>query len=425
MKKANNNKLHSSKNHVFSSSLLPSSSLISTFATVSESINISESIYGQDFHCDHDETDSIHEERSKCSCHEENQQVQRENTESKNTRDKRNHTCQNYFKENNLSLPPPLPEPIYSFHRRVLPTSLIQLSSPDGKRLFQQSLIAQTAESFFPLSEQFLNQSDPAYCGITSLIMVLNAFGIDPNVRWKGGWRWYGSEDMILDSCCVDSERVKRAGISMEEFTSLGRCQGLEIETKRPIPLDCDSVINSNDSEQFYNVESFRKDIMQMVQNPPPFESNEKIEFNDEKNDCGFIVVSFARTSLGQTGDGHFSPIAAYHEASDRCLILDVARFKYGPYWVKVPDLYEATRPLDSITNKSRGWLMNYPPKSNSLNGQSNEGKVTKGYKYAGSKTIDEVKRPAEVVPVVQRGTNIDVCPVNKIKIKYCTVAKK
>lgn len=30
--------------------------------------------------------------------------------------------------------------------------------------------------------------------------------------------------------------------------------------------------------------------------------------------------------------DGHFSPVAAYHEERDMALILDVARFKYSPY---------------------------------------------------------------------------------------------
>ena len=37
---------------------------------------------------------------------------------------------------------------------------------------------------------------------------------------------------------------------------------------------------------------------------------------------------------LGQTGDGHFSPIGGYDAASDQVLLLDVARFKYPPHWV-------------------------------------------------------------------------------------------
>ena len=43
-----------------------------------------------------------------------------------------------------------------------------------------------------------------------------------------------------------------------------------------------------------------------------------------------------------RTGGGHFSPIGGYHEPSDSALVLDVARFKYPPYWVHLPALWEA-----------------------------------------------------------------------------------
>jgi glutathione gamma-glutamylcysteinyltransferase len=337
-----------------------------------------------------------------------------------NNDDDFSHTCRDDYITENLPLPPPLPEPKYSFHRRVLPSSLTQLSSPNGKKLFKEALLSGTAEAFFPLSEQFLNQSDPAYCGVTSLIMILNAFGIDPNVRWKGGWRWYGSEDMILEACCINPERVKRAGILMKEYQSLGRCQGLKVEMKRPTPLVSVEVDGSSSgSEKFYTIDDFRDDIKAMVKNPPIFErdgggGSATTNSNGDRVG-GFIVVSFARGSLGQTGDGHYSPIAAYHESSDRCLILDVARFKYGPYWVSVSDLYESTRPVDVMTNKSRGWFLNYPPKSSM--GNNIEG-------YRGAKAIDEVQRPAEVVPLVGSGSKIEPCPVGKIKVHYCSVGK-
>jgi glutathione gamma-glutamylcysteinyltransferase len=40
------------------------------------------------------------------------------------------------------------------------------------------------------------------------------------------------------------------------------------------------------------------------------------------------LVTSFSRKALGQTGDGHFSPIGAYNANRKMVLILDVARFK-------------------------------------------------------------------------------------------------
>lgn len=56
-------------------------------------------------------------------------------------------------------------------------------------------------------------------------------------------------------------------------------------------------------------------------------------------------------------GGGHFSPVGGYHASSDSVLVLDVARFKYPPYWVSVPKLWEASRSVDEMTGRSRGWF--------------------------------------------------------------------
>ena len=296
------------------------------------------------------------------------------------------HTCQDNYIDMNLPLPPPLPEPKYSFHRRILPSSLIQFSSPEGRTLFKEALLNEHAEAFFPLAEQFLNQSDPAYCGVTTLIMVLNAIGIDPNVRWKGGWRWYGNEDMILNSCCINSERVRRAGILMEEFQSLGVCQGLEVEMKRPICANTDNSMHVQ-----YTVDDFRKDVIQMVRNPPRYHMDDGHHIVNDNPTGGFMVVSFSRLALDQTGEGHYSPVAAYHEETDRCLVLDVARFKYAPYWVSIHDLYNATKPYDALTRKSRGWFMVYPPHE----------------KFQGTKTMNEAKRDANLIPLASGDIHI------------------
>jgi glutathione gamma-glutamylcysteinyltransferase len=275
---------------------------------------------------------------------------------------------------------------------------LTQLSSPQGKILFRESLLAHDAEAYFPLSEQFINQSEPAYCAVASLIMVLNAFGIDPNLRWKGGWRWYGSEEMILGQCCINAERVRQVGILLEEFASLGRCQGLSICIKRPVPLDSNNKVSD---EGFYDLDEFRRDLIHMVRNPPAYETIGTV-MQTETQVGGFLVVSFSRKSIGQTGDGHYSPIAAYHEPTDQCLVMDVARFKYAPFWVPVKDLYEATKPIDSVTNKSRGWFLIYPNRDGS---PSN---------YPGSKTIDERKKPAHTIPSAEEKRNADTCPVHR-----------
>lgn len=71
-----------------------------------------------------------------------------------------------------------------------------------------------------------------------------------------------------------------------------------------------------------------------------------------------YIAVNSSRKVLGQTGDGHFSPIAGYHSASDMCLIMDVARFKYPPYWCPVPLLYQALETKDPVSENTRGFVL-------------------------------------------------------------------
>ena len=198
-------------------------------------------------------------------------------------------------------LPPPLPEPKYSFHKRLMPSNLTALSSRAGRRRFLEALSSDNAEAYLPLAEQFLNQSDPAYCGITTLAMILNACAVDPNVRWRGGWRWYGSDDVVLDRCCLGSEhgreRVRRAGITLEEFAGLGLCQGMRIDMKRP-HLD---KVDDNATTSYGTLDDFRSDIQRMVQLPPI--SDEDIDGstvgdpNDEES-RGFLVVSFSRAHL-------------------------------------------------------------------------------------------------------------------------------
>jgi len=311
----------------------------------------------------------------------------------------------------NKPLPEPLPNPKYSFKCRSLPSNLIAFNSPIGKQRFLDSLQGTNAEAYFPLSQQFLNQMDPAYCGVTTLILILNALAMDPNVRWRGGWRWYGDESMLLERCCLEEERVRREGITIEQYCGLARCQGVELKMKRPVDTtfnnDEGAMQNKDDhTAERYSLEEFRRDIINAVTNPPQIDEDIDTQQTNSSRGC-FLVTSFARSALHQTGDGHFSPIAAYHPPTDSCLVLDVARFKYAPYWVDVKDLYDAMIPHDMATDKSRGWILMYPPSSNN----------SRKYKSM-SKGEIEGQRPASSVPLAGSGQSI--CAMEQIKIHYC-----
>ena len=129
-----------------------------------------------------------------------------------------------------------------SYHRRQLPEeTCVSFSSAQGVIIFKRALRANTMGPYFALAEQFTTQAEPAYCGLATLVMVLNAMAIDPkrcvcqalkNERkkqkwhradvfllyvslcltwrvWKGVWRWFSEE---LLSCCKDIEEVKKEG---------------------------------------------------------------------------------------------------------------------------------------------------------------------------------------------------------------------
>lgn len=78
-----------------------------------------------------------------------------------------------------------------SFFRRELPSSLISFDSDLGKALFSQALADGFMESYFGLAAHFKAQSDPSYCGLTTLCVVLNSLNIEPTQIWKAPWRWF------------------------------------------------------------------------------------------------------------------------------------------------------------------------------------------------------------------------------------------
>jgi len=54
------------------------------------------------------------------------------------------------------------------------------------QKLFIEAVQNGTMEGFYKLISHFQTQSEPAYCGLASLSMVLNALAIDPGRTWKG-----------------------------------------------------------------------------------------------------------------------------------------------------------------------------------------------------------------------------------------------
>eukprot|EP01137_Pigoraptor_chileana_P019951 Opistho-2@81690 len=210
-----------------------------------------------------------------------------------------------------------------TYYKRDLPYPAIEFSSPKGKSLFREALEGGTMEGFFRLMEQFQTQCETAFCGLATLSIILNALAIDPGRLWKGPWRWF--DESLLD-CCEPLETVKVKGITLPKLACLARCNGATAK------LVYASTVT---------IDEFRAEVARCA-----------------RGDGVHMAAAYARPALGQTGTGHFSPIGGYHAASDRVLILDVARFKYPPHWVPLKTMYAAIVEPDPETQKSRGYIL-------------------------------------------------------------------
>ena len=132
----------------------------------------------------------------------------------------------------------------------------------------------------------------------------------------------------MLD-CCIPTELVRKQGINFDEFICLAGCNLLETQAKR--------IDDSSSEEEFRNL---LKEVTQ-------------------KEDT-FLILSYSRPVLGQTGDGHFAPVSGYHPQRDLVLILDTARFKYPPHWISVPLLFKSMKAVDKSTGTSCSSLPNH-----------------------------------------------------------------
>lgn len=214
--------------------------------------------------------------------------------------------------------------PERTLYMRPLPKSLAALDSADGRAVFQRALLAGTLEGYFKLAQQFHTQADPAFCGLGSLVAALNALGIDPGRVWKGSWRWFSEE--LLD-CCKSLDEVRRSGITLDEAACLARCSNAAVTVRRAAHADA---------------AAFRSDLLAA----------------STAGDGPVLIANYSRSAVGQTGTGHFSPIAGFDAATDQALVLDTARFKYPPHWMPVELLFAAMQERDADTGEPRGWLL-------------------------------------------------------------------
>ncbi|MGY3438979.1 MULTISPECIES: phytochelatin synthase family protein [unclassified Marinovum] len=172
-------------------------------------------------------------------------------------------------------------------------------------------------------SEKFLT-----FCSIATMAAVLNSFG-DALQRPIDTARYpypYFTQDNIFNAAnqqVKTFEKVVTDGLTLEQI-------GLYLTH---LDVQVDTIFAEDNS-----LELMRNAILEGLSDPG-----------------ARVILNYNRGIVGQNGEGHVSPIAAYHEASDSVLVLDVAGYKYPPSWIPMSLLYEAMLDKDSSSNRSRG----------------------------------------------------------------------
>jgi hypothetical protein len=211
-----------------------------------------------------------------------------------------------------------------------LSDNLINFNSAQGEKLLIES---QARQDYIPLSLHFVTQDNLAYCGVASIVMVLNALSIPaPKVPQFRNSRLF-TQDNFFDNPqtqkVMTAQKVARGGMTLEQLGQLLASYPVQVTVKYGSEITLDE---------------FRSSIV-----------------NNLQESDNFVLVNYLRKTIGQERGGHISPIAAYHESSDRFLVLDVSRYKYPPVWVEAEELWQATTTVDRTSGKSRGLVLVSP----------------------------------------------------------------
>ena len=209
----------------------------------------------------------------------------------------------------------------------ALPPNLTDLNSEEGQKFFLES---GSFTAYFPIADNFVTQKTQSYCGVASIVMVLNALGVPaPTTPEYQPYHTFTQDNLLDDMTDAVLPRavLARQGMTLDQ---LGKLLALH-----PVALEIHHAADAS-------LDAFRA------------AARDYLSAKDH-----FVLVNYLRKAIGQQIGGHISPLAAYDAEADRFLILDVARYKYPPVWVKASDLFDAMNTKDAVNdNLTRGYVL-------------------------------------------------------------------
>lgn len=206
------------------------------------------------------------------------------------------------------------------------PAELVYINTPQGA---ERLVAASHRSQFFAIQPYVESQDNLAFCGPASMAAILNSLDIPrPPVPRLQPYGFFTQDNLFT----ARTEAIKtRAAVSARGMTLAQVAGFLEA-------LGVRATVRYGDGLDLKNLRA----LLAAALEAPGTR----------------VLANYSRPALGQAGGGHISPLAAYDEATDSVLLLDVAKFKYPPTWVPLPDLLGAMGTTDPESGRSRGLVI-------------------------------------------------------------------
>ncbi|RTR36504.1 phytochelatin synthase [Shewanella canadensis] len=234
---------------------------------------------------------------------------------------------------------------------------LVSWNSNEGISRLEQ---ARVKHDFYALTPHFEGQSNKVFCGVASMAIVANTLRVDrdatdipldesristqerrffPKGDWSPFFHRYTQESILtgqgktrieIMGAPSDSDSEGDYGMKLSDLDALAA--SLKFKTQTTYVAE-DKLL-----DQTYSIK-VKQHLIDALSN------NEQ-----------FVIINYSRKPLNQRGDGHFSPLAAYHAASDSFLIMDVSNTFQTWVWVESKQLMQAMARIDK--QNSRGFIV-------------------------------------------------------------------
>lgn len=228
-----------------------------------------------------------------------------------------------------------------------LPSRLTSLLSSKGQRLLAQ---CSNCTSYPAIAASFTTQVTQAFCGVASSVTVLNASAVtkpltDPYKPYP-----YFTQCNIFNAKArsrLDLDTVSNEGLTLAQATFLLNAQ----EGVRATCFHAGKVGGSGAGVGANSVPDCK-----IAGSAAEFRRTAKWTLDRPQH---YLLVNFSRATLSDDneGGGHFSPLAAYNGTADDLLLMDVARYKFPPFWVDADLLWQAMATTDTSSGRHRGFI--------------------------------------------------------------------